>query len=51
MNAEKLVSAKADLSALTEAKKAKAECLITMALRSYKGEISRVAEWGAGSYL
>lgn len=46
MNAEKLISAKADFSCLSYAKKIKAECLITMALRSYKGEVSRAAEWG-----
>ncbi|MCU1752166.1 hypothetical protein [Pseudomonas sp. 6D_7.1_Bac1] len=46
MNAEKLISARADFSGLSDAKKIKAECLITMALRSYKGEVSRAAEWG-----
>ncbi|MEB0133551.1 hypothetical protein [Pseudomonas sp. CCI2.4] len=46
MNAEKLISARSDFSGLSGAKRIKAECLITMALKSYKGEISRAAEWG-----
>lgn len=45
MNAEKLVLADADLSILSDGKAAKAQCLLTIALQSYKVESTGAAEW------
>lgn len=46
MNAVLLIAAKAELPELTSAKRVKAQYLITLALQSYKGEVSGAAEWG-----
>lgn len=46
MNAVLLITAKAALPDLTSAKRVKAQYLVTMALQSYKGEVSGAAEWG-----
>jgi hypothetical protein len=46
MNAEKLILSDADFSEMTAAKVAKAQCLVTVALQSYKAEITGAAEWG-----
>jgi len=46
MNAVLLITAKAQLSDLTSAKRVKAQYLVTMALQSYKGEVHGTAEWG-----
>ncbi|MEO8641865.1 hypothetical protein [Pseudomonas sp.] len=46
MNAVLLIAAKAELPDLTSAKRVKAQYLITLALQSYKGEVSGAAEWG-----
>ncbi|PVZ56547.1 hypothetical protein C9422_18665 [Pseudomonas sp. B1(2018)] len=46
MNAVLLVTAKAALPDLTSAKRVKAQYLVTLALQSYKGEVSGAAEWG-----
>ncbi|PPA05858.1 hypothetical protein C4E44_01630 [Pseudomonas sp. MWU12-2312b] len=46
MNAVLLITAKAQLPDLTSAKRVKAQYLVTMALQSYKGEVSGAAEWG-----
>ncbi len=46
LNAEKLIWGDVDFSALTEAKAAKAHCMITVALQSYKVEAHGGAQWG-----
>ncbi|MGH8351200.1 MAG: hypothetical protein ACRES5_32235 [Pseudomonas sp.] len=46
MNAVLLITAKAELPDLTSAKRVKAQYLVTLALQSYKGEVSGAAEWG-----
>jgi hypothetical protein len=46
MNAEKLILADTDFSAMTAAKAAKARCLVTIALQSYKATITGASEWG-----
>lgn len=46
MNAVLLVAAKAELPDLTSAKRVKAQYLITLALQSYKAQVSGAAEWG-----
>jgi hypothetical protein len=46
LNAEKLVWAEVDFSALTDAKAAKVHCLITCALQSYKAEANGGDAWG-----
>lgn len=46
MNAVLLITAKAALPDLTSAKRVKAQYLVTLALQSYKGEVSGAAEWG-----
>lgn len=46
LNAEKLIWSDVDLSALTAAKAAKAHCMITMALQSYKVEAHGGDQWG-----
>jgi hypothetical protein len=46
LNAEKLIWADTDFSALTDAKAEKAHCLITIALQSYKSEVHGGAEYG-----
>ncbi|MBD1590225.1 hypothetical protein [Pseudomonas typographi] len=46
MNAVALITARADLSSLTEQKRQKAYCLITMALQSYKSEVRGGPQWG-----
>jgi len=46
MNAVLLITAKAELPDLTSAKRVKAQYLVTMALQSYKGEVSGAPEWG-----
>lgn len=46
MNAVLLITAKAALPDLTSAKRVKAQYLVTLALQSYKGEITGAAEWG-----
>ncbi|NMX84372.1 hypothetical protein HBO11_02220 [Pseudomonas sp. WS 5010] len=46
LNAEKLIWGDVDFSALTDAKAAKAHCLITFALQSYKLEAHGGAQWG-----
>jgi hypothetical protein len=46
MNAEKLILADTDLSTMTTAKAAKARCLVTIALQSYKATITGAPEWG-----
>lgn len=46
MNAVLLVAAKAELPDLTSAKRVKAQYLVTLALQSYKAQVSGAAEWG-----
>ncbi|BFT63259.1 hypothetical protein [Pseudomonas moorei] len=46
MNAVLLITAKAALPDLTSSKRVKAQYLVTLALQSYKGEVSGAAEWG-----
>ena len=46
LNAEKLIWSDVDLSALTDAKAAKAQCMITFALQSYKLEAHGGDQWG-----
>lgn len=46
MNAVLLIAAKAELPDLTSAKRVKAQYLITLALQSYKAQVSGAAEWG-----
>ncbi|MFJ2319217.1 hypothetical protein [Pseudomonas sp. NPDC087817] len=46
LNAEKLIWNDVDFSALTDAKAAKAHCMITMALQSYKIEAHGGEQWG-----
>jgi hypothetical protein len=46
MNAVLIIQAKAALPDLTSAKRVKAQYLVTMALQSYKGEVTGAAEWG-----
>ncbi|WP_040263703.1 hypothetical protein [Pseudomonas massiliensis] len=46
MNAVALITARADLSALTDQKRQKVYCLITMALQSYKSEVRGGPQWG-----
>ncbi|WCM49000.1 hypothetical protein OH720_18495 [Pseudomonas sp. WJP1] len=46
MNAVLLITAKAQLPDLTSAKRVKAQYLVTLALQSYKAQVSGVAEWG-----
>lgn len=46
LNAEKLIWNDVDFSALTDAKAAKAHCMITIALQSYKAEANGGDAWG-----
>jgi hypothetical protein len=46
LNAEKLIWNDVDFSALTDAKAAKAHCMITIALQSYKVEAHGGEQWG-----
>jgi hypothetical protein len=46
LNAEKLIWNYVDFSALTDAKAAKAHCMITVALQSYKVEAHGGEQWG-----
>ncbi|WP_130900514.1 hypothetical protein [Pseudomonas sp. Sample_11] len=46
LNAEKLIWNDVDFSALTDAKAAKAHCMITIALQSYKIEVHGGEQWG-----
>jgi len=46
MNAVLLITAHAKLPNLTSAKRVKAQYLVTLALQSYKAEVSGAAEWG-----
>ena len=46
MNAVLLVASKAELPDLTSAKRVKAHYLVTLALQSYKAQVSGAAEWG-----
>lgn len=46
MNAVALITARADFGELTEQKRQKAYCLITMALQSYKSEVRGLSAWG-----
>lgn len=46
LNAEKLIWNDVDFSALTDAKAAKAHCMITIALQSYKIEAHGGEQWG-----
>lgn len=46
MNAERLISASVDFTGMSNAKLAKAECMVTVALQSYKAEIHGGAQWG-----
>lgn len=46
MNAVMLVASKAELPDLTSAKRVKAHYLVTLALQSYKAQVSGAAEWG-----
>jgi hypothetical protein len=46
LNAEKLICNDVDFSALTDAKAAKAHCMITIALQSYKIEAHGGEQWG-----
>lgn len=46
MNAVLLVASKVELPDLTSAKRVKAHYLITLALQSYKAQVSGAAEWG-----
>lgn len=46
MNAVMLITAKAALPDLTSAKRVKAHYLVTLALQSYKAQVSGAAEWG-----
>lgn len=46
MNAVALITARMDLSELTEQKRKKAYCLVTMALQSYKSEVRGAPSWG-----
>jgi hypothetical protein len=46
MNAQQVVSASADFVGMSDSKLSKAECLITIALQSYKSEVHGGAEWG-----
>ena len=46
LNAEKLIWGDFDFSALTDAKAAKAHCLIAFALQSYKLEAHGGSQWG-----
>ncbi|PXX59504.1 hypothetical protein SAMN05660489_04529 [Pseudomonas sp. LAMO17WK12:I10] len=46
LNAEKLIWADTDFSALTDAKAAKVHCLVTCALQSYKAEANGGTPWG-----
>ncbi|MFL1501687.1 hypothetical protein ACI77N_10855 [Pseudomonas sp. S191] len=46
LNAEKLIWGDVDFSALTEAKAAKAHCMVTIALQSYKVEVQGGVQWG-----
>jgi hypothetical protein len=46
MNAVLLITAKAQLPDLTSAKRVKVQYLVTLALQSYKGEVSGASEWG-----
>lgn len=46
MNAVLLITAKAQLTDLTSAKRVKAQYLVTLALQSYKAQVSGAAEWG-----
>ncbi|MOA39677.1 hypothetical protein D3C78_1614780 [compost metagenome] len=41
-----MVAAKAELPDLTSAKRVKAQYLVTLALQSYKAQVSGAAEWG-----
>ena len=46
MNAVLLVASKAELPDLTSAKRVKAHYLVTLALQSYKAQVTGAAEWG-----
>ncbi|MEO8640946.1 hypothetical protein [Pseudomonas sp.] len=46
MNAVLLIASKAELPDLTSAKRVKAHYLVTLALQSYKAQVSGAAEWG-----
>ena len=46
MNAVLLITAKAALPDRTQARRVKAQYLVTLALQSYKGEVHGAAEWG-----
>jgi hypothetical protein len=46
MNAQQLISSLTDFYGLSDAKLAKAQCMVTVALQSYKVEIHGGAEWG-----
>ncbi|MEB0078025.1 hypothetical protein QN386_22280 [Pseudomonas sp. CCI3.2] len=46
MNAQQLISASVDFSGMSDAKLAKAECMVTVALQSYKAEVHGGQQWG-----